>query len=110
MGLGKKLLSLPPPPLSLLLPSLSLSYSLSHAGGARRPCAGGEAEGQAAVKMALIPPEGIPLELLSNPERKRLFVLTQHALVTVDGMGLGTMHALTQEGWCLEHDSLETPL
>ena len=59
--------------------------------------------------MALIPPEGIPLDLLSNAERKRLFVLTQHALVTVDGMGLGAMHALTQEGWCLEHDSLETP-
>jgi hypothetical protein len=52
--------------------------------------------GQAALKKALMEPEGIPLALLSSAERKGVSVLTQHALVTVDGKGLGAMHALTQ--------------
>ena len=56
----------------------------------------GEAAGQAAVKMALMDAEGIPLELLSSTERQGVSLLTQHALVRVDGKGLGAMHALTQ--------------
>ena len=56
----------------------------------------GEAAGQAAVKMAMMDAEGIPLELLSSTERQGVSLLTQHALVRVDGKGLGAMHALTQ--------------
>ena len=43
------------------------------------------------VKMALMDPEVIPLELLSSAERKGMSVLAQHALVKVDGKGLGGM-------------------
>ena len=43
--------------------------------------------GQAAAKMALMDPDGIPLKLLSSVERNGVSGLTQHALVTVDGKG-----------------------
>ena len=56
----------------------------------------GESSGQTALKMEVMDEEWIPLEVLSSVERKGVSMLAQHALVTVDGKGLGAMHALTQ--------------
>jgi len=54
-----------------------------------------EDAGQALRKLALLDTEAIPPNLLGADEKKAVFLLQKHSLVTVDDTGCTSMHAVT---------------
>jgi tetratricopeptide (TPR) repeat protein len=65
-------------------------------GKIRQESGEGDAAEAALRKLALLDTTAIPLDLQSSTERKAVFVLKQHALVTVDDKDLVAIHSLTQ--------------
>jgi len=59
-----------------------------------------EDAGHALRKLALLDTEAIPLDLLGAYEKKAIFLLQEHSLVTVNDTGRVAMHALTQRVVC----------
>jgi len=76
-----------PDVIKLSLDRILRQSNKDHAGGA----------GRALRQLSLLSSEAIPLEFLGKEERAAVPLLEEHALVTVDGRGLGAMHAMTQE-------------